>query len=131
MHAIQQPEAARNEARRYYRVRIPVPFSCSLSSVETRWWFQKQVSDVGVVYDLSLYGVCVSTDAAIKPGDKVSLTLRLTKGTPPAEVAVATVCWTNHQFHGLAFRTLSQSSLRQLAEYMNGSDIAKESKYYG
>jgi hypothetical protein len=78
------------------------------------------------VYDLSLHGVCVSTDAAINPGDQVSLTLRLTKGTPPTEVAVATVCWTNHQFYGLAFRTLSESSLRQLAEYMNASGIAKE-----
>lgn len=126
MQAIQQPEVARNKARRYHRVRPPVPFSCSLSSVETRWWFQKPVIDVGMVYDLSLYGVCMSTDAAIKPGDKISLTLRLTKGTAPVEVAVATVCWANHQFYGLAFRTLSQSSLRQLAEYMNGSDIAKE-----
>ena len=126
MQAIQQPEAVRNKARRYLRVRTPVPFSCSLSSVEPRWWFQKPVIDVGVVYDLSLYGVCVSTDAAIKPGDKVSLTLRPTKGAAPVEVAVATVCWANHQFYGLAFRTLSQSSLRQLAEYMNGSDIAKE-----
>lgn len=126
MQTIQQPAVAQNKARRYPRVRIPIPFSCSLSSLRTRWWFGRPVSDVGVVYDLSLHGVCVSTDAPIKPGDKVSLALRLTKGTPPAEVAMATVCWTNHQFHGLAFGTLSQSSLRQLTEYMNASSIAKE-----
>ena len=79
MQTIQQPEVAQNKARRYPRVRIPMPFSCSLSLLRTRWWFGRPVSDVGVVYDLSLHGVCVSTDAAIKPGDKVSLALRLTK----------------------------------------------------
>ena len=126
MQTIQQPEVARNKIRRYPRVHISTPFSCSLSLLGTRWWFRKPVSDVGMVYDLSLHGVCVSTDADIKPGDQVSLALRLTKGTPPAEVAVATVCWTNHQFHGLAFSTLSQTSLRQLTEYMNASSVAKE-----
>ena len=126
MQMIHQLEVAGNKTRQYPRVRIPIPFGCSLSSLGTGWWFWKPVSDVGVVYDLSLHGVCVSTEAAIKPGDKVSLTLRLTKGTPPAEVAVATVCWTNHHFHGLVFKTLSQSSLRQLTEYMNASGIAKE-----
>lgn len=126
MQTIQQSEVVRDKARRYPRVRIAIPFCCSLSLLGHRWWFRKPIRDVGVVYDLSLHGVRVSTDAPLKPGDHVSLTLRLTKGTPPAEVAVATVCWTNHQFHGLAFRMLSQSSLRQLAEYMHASDIVKE-----
>jgi len=125
MQTIQPPEAVRHKVRRYSRVRIPIPFSCSLSSLTSRWWFQKPIHDVGLVYDLSLHGVCVSTDAVIKPGDQVSLKLRLAKGTPPAEVAVATVCWTNYQFHGLAFGALSQSSLRQLVEYMNVSDMEK------
>lgn len=118
MQAIQRPEVVGNKARRYPRVRVSMPFSCSLSSLGTRWWFRKPVRGVGVVHDLSLQGVCVSTDANIKPGDQVSLALRLTKSSPPAEVMVATVCWTNHQFHGLAFSTLSQTSLRQLTEYM-------------
>jgi hypothetical protein len=126
MQTIHQPDLTHDKSRRYPRVRIPMPFGCSLSCLTTRWWFWRPVSDVGVVYDLSLHGVCVSTEAAIKPGDKVSLELRLTKGTPPVEVAVATVCWTNHQFHGLAFSTLSQSSLRQLTEYMNVSGMEKE-----
>jgi hypothetical protein len=126
MQTIQQLEVVRNKPRRYPRVRIPMPFSCSLSSLTTRWWFRKPVRDVGLVYDLSLHGVCVSTDAAIKPGDQVSITLRLTKGTPPTEVAVAIVCWTNRPFYGFAFRTLSESSLRQLTEYMNASGITKE-----
>ncbi len=126
MQTIHPPDLTHDKVRRYPRLRIPTPFCCSLSSLTTRWWCRKPVSDVGVVYDLSLHGACVSTEAAIKPGDKVSLALRLTKGTPPAEVAVATVCWANHQFHGLAFSTVSQLSLRQLTEYLNASGIAKE-----
>lgn len=126
MQTIQLPDVTRNTVRRYSRVRVFTPFSCSLFSLRTRGWFRKPIRDVGLVYDLSLHGVCVSTEAPIKPGEQVSLTLRLTKSTPPAEVAVAIVCWTNHQFHGLAFRTISESSLRQLTEYMNATEREDE-----
>lgn len=119
MPTIQQPDATRRKPRRCPRVRISTPFSCSLASLGTRWWFQKPVRDVGLVYDLSPHGLCVSTEAPIKPGEQVSLSLRFTKGTPPAEIAVATVCWTNHQFCGLAFRRISESSVRELTEYVN------------
>jgi hypothetical protein len=123
MQTIQHPGATGSTPRRYHRVRVSTPFSCSLSSRGTRWWFRKPVSDIGLVYDLSQHGVCVSTDASIKPGEQVSLTLRLAKGTPPAEVAVATVCWTNHPFYGLAFGRISESSMRQLTEYMNATGM--------
>jgi hypothetical protein len=126
MQTIQQPDVTRHKARQCPRVRISTPFSCSLSLLGTRWWFRKPVNDVGLVYDLSPHGVCVSTEASIKPGEQVLLTLRMTKGTPPAEVAVATVCWTNYQFYGLAFRRISESSLKQLTEYMNTAGMAKE-----
>ena len=126
MLAIQQTNVTRNKARQYPRVRIPTPYGCSLSSLGTRWWFRKPVSDVGLVYDLSQHGVCVSTEAPIKPGEQVSLMLRLSKGAPPAEVTVATVCWTNHHFHGLAFRRISESSFRQLTEYMHATGMEKE-----
>lgn len=126
MQTIRQPNSERNRARRYPRVRIPRPFGCSLSSVGARRWFREPVRDVGLVYDLSLHGVCVRTEAPVKVGEQVSLALRLAKGTPPAEVAVATVCWTNHLFLGLAFRKISQSSCMQLTEYMNAEGMAKE-----
>ena len=60
----------------------------------------------------------MSTEASIKPGDQVSLTLRLPKQVAPAEIAVATVRWTKDQIYGLAFRKLSQSSLSRLNKYM-------------
>jgi hypothetical protein len=127
MRMIQHPEAARHTPRQYPRVRLPKPCGCTLSTLTPRgWWFRKPVNDIGLVYDLSQHGLCLSTDAAINPGDRITLMLRLAKGTPPTQVAVATVCWKNHQFHGLVFRTLSQSSLGQLIDYMNVSGIGGE-----
>lgn len=126
MPTIQQRDVTRRKPRRCPRVRISSPFSCSLSSLSTRWWFRKPVKDVGLVYDLSPHGLCVSTEAEIKPGEEVSLSLRLTKGTPPAEIAVATVCWTNHHFYGLVFRRMSESSVRQVMEYVNATGMEEE-----
>lgn len=117
--------AALNRFRRYPRVRIPTPFTCSLARLESKRWFRKPSEDVGVVYDLSLRGVRVSTEAPIKPGDQVSLKLRLPKQAAPAEIAVATVCWTKDQIYGLAFRKLSQSSLSRLNKYMLIMTMAK------
>ena len=121
MQTIQPAGVTRSTPRQYPRVRILTPFSCSLSSVSTGWWFRKSVHDVGLVHDLSTRGVCLSTDAPIEPGDQVSLTLRLTKSASPAEVAVATVCWRYQQFYGLVFTRVSESVSRQLAEYMNAT----------
>lgn len=78
-----------------------------------------------MVYDVSLRGMRVSTEAPIKPGDQVSLTLRLPKQAAPAEIAVATVRWTKDQIYGLAFRKLSQSSLSRLNKYMAISTMLK------
>lgn len=121
MQTIQPAGVTRSTPRQYPRVRILTPFTCSLSSISTGWWFRKSVHDVGLVHDLSTGGLCLSTDAPIEPGDKVSLTLRLTKSAPPVEVAMAIVCWRYQQFHGLAFARVSESVSRQLAEYMNAT----------
>ena len=115
-----------NRFRRYPRVRIPTPFTCSLARLESKGWFRKPSEDLGVVYDLSLRGVRVSTEAPIKPGDQVSLTLRLPKQAAPAEIAVATVRWTKDQIYGLAFRKMSQSSLSRLNKYMAIMTMVKD-----
>ena len=114
-----------NRFRRYPRVRVPTPFTCSLARLESKGWFRKPSEDVGVVYDVSLRGMRVSTEAPIKPGDQVSLTLRLPKQVAPAEIAVATVRWTKDQIYGLAFRRLSQSSLSRLNKYIAISAMVK------
>jgi len=122
-----------NQFRRYPRVRAVIPFSCSLSSLESksRRWFPKHDEGVGVVYDLSLRGIRVSTEAHIKPGDLVTVTLQLPKQIVPATVAVATVRWAKDRIYGLAFRKLSQSSLNRLSKYMTVMTLGKERRGYG
>lgn len=107
-----------NAFRRHPRVRIPTPFACELAWRDEQRWFGKSVHGAGVVYDLSLRGMRVSTEAPIKPGDHVSVLIRLPRQVAPAEITVATVQWTKEQTYGLAFQRLSHSSHGRLRRYM-------------
>jgi hypothetical protein len=71
-----------------------------------------------VVYDLSLRGVRVSTEASIKLGEEVALSLRLPRQIASAEISVATVQWTKDSFYGLAFRKLSPGTQSRLRKYL-------------
>jgi c-di-GMP-binding flagellar brake protein YcgR len=73
---------------------------------------------LGVVYDLSIRGARVSTEAEIRPGDVVTLSLRLPKQIKSADIAVATVQWTKNQFFGLAFMELSPAAQNRLKKYV-------------
>lgn len=81
-------------------------------------WLRVPDEGVGVVYDLSLQGVRVSTEAEMKPGDVVGLTLRLPKQITPVRITAATVQWTKDQVYGLAFSKISPGSVNQLNKYM-------------
>lgn len=118
MRSAHERESVLNRYRRYPRVRAPMPFPCSLAKIEEKGWFRKPAEAVGVVYDLSLRGVRVTTEAAVRPGDRVSLSLRLPKQAVPAEIAVATVRWTKDCVCGLAFQRLSQAAHGRLRKYM-------------
>jgi hypothetical protein len=74
--------------------------------------------DLGVVYDLSIRGARVSTEAEIRPGDEVTLSLRLPKQIKPADITVATVRWMKDQFFGLAFTELSPVAQNRLKKYV-------------
>jgi hypothetical protein len=110
--------SALNYFREYPRLRIPTPFVCALSRGVSRRWFARPSIDLGVVYDLSLRGMRVSTEAMIKPGDEVALVLRLPKQITSAEIPVATVQWTRDSFVGLAFRKLSPGTQGRLQKYL-------------
>lgn len=107
-----------NTFRRHPRVRIPTPFACELAWRDDARWFGKSAYGAGVVYDLSLRGMRVSTEAPIKPGDHVSVLIRLPRQVAPAEISVATVQWTKDQTYGLAFQRLSPASQGRLRKYM-------------
>lgn len=107
-----------NRFRQHPRVRISAPFVCTLSHCQARRWLRKPGIDLGVVYDLSMGGARVSTEAEIRPGDEVTLSLRLPKQIKPADIAVATVQWTKDQFFGLAFTELSPAAQNRLKKYV-------------
>ena len=107
-----------NRFRQHPRVRISAPFVCALSHCQTRRWLRRPGIDLGVVYDLSIRGARVSTEAEIRPGDEVTLSLRLPKQIKPAEIAVATVQWAKDQFFGLAFTELSPTAQNRLNKYV-------------
>lgn len=115
-----------NKFRRHPRVRIPTPFACELAWRDEQRWFGRSTRGAGVVYDLSLRGMRVSTEAPIKPGDHVSLLVRLPRQVTPAEIAVATVRWTRDQTYGLAFQRLSPASHGRLRRYM--TVLSKEAR---
>jgi len=107
-----------NRFRRHPRVRIAAPFVCALSRCHSRRWLRRLGIDLGVVYDLSVRGARVSTEAKIRPGDEVTVSLRLPKQIKPADIAVATVQWTKDQFFGLAFTELSPAAQNRLEKYV-------------
>ena len=107
-----------NRFRQHPRVRISAPFVCALSHCQSRRWLRSPGIDLGVVYDLSIRGARVSTEAEIRPGDEVTLSLRLPKQFKPADIAVATVRWAKDQFFGLAFTELSPAAQNRLKKYV-------------
>jgi hypothetical protein len=107
-----------NRFRQHPRVRISAPFICALSQYRSRRWLRRPGIDLGVVYDLSVRGARVSTQAQIRPGDEVTLSLRLPKQIKPANITVATVKWAKDQFFGLAFTELSPAARHRLEKYV-------------
>ena len=107
-----------NRFRQHPRVRISAPFVCALSHSQSRRWLRSPGIDLGVVYDLSIRGARVSTEAEIRPGDEVTLRLRLPNQIKPAEIAVATVQWAKDQFFGLAFTELSPIAQNRVNKYV-------------
>ncbi len=107
-----------NKFRQHPRVRISAPFACALSHCQSRRWLRRPGIDLGVVYDLSMRGARVSTEAEIRPGDEVMLRLRLPKQIKPADIAVAKVRWAKDQFFGLAFTEVSPAAQNRLKKYV-------------
>ncbi len=119
---ILEPESQRsqvaNRFRRHPRIRIAAPFVCALTPIRSRRWLRRAPIDLGVVYDLSVRGARVSTEASIKPGDEVTLSFQLPKQISSADISVATVQWTKDQFFGLAFKRLSPSTHSRLKKFV-------------
>ena len=108
----------RIELREHVRLRIPVPFACSISRKGVSRWFAKDPLGLGVVHDVSIKGARVSSEASIKQGDQVKVTLQLPQQLGPLDVDRATVRWAKDQTYGLEFMHLTFTGALQLKRFI-------------
>lgn len=122
MKAAMMPKEVFLDIREHTRTRIPVPFSCALAEKARPRWFAKKLSGIGVVYDVSLKGARVSSEAPVNPGDQVTVLLRLPQQMAPLAVERATVRWAKDNTFGLEFMHLTSTAATRLKRFLSSQD---------
>ena len=122
MKAATMPDELFLDIREHTRMRIPVPFSCALSGKARPRWFAKKRAGIGVVYDVSLKGARVTSEAPMNPGDQVTVLLRLPKQVAPLAVERATVRWAKDNTFGLEFMHLTSTAATRLKRFLSLQD---------
>ncbi len=113
-----QPDRSPAELRLHPRVRLRAPFACSFSRRGLRWWLARQESGLGAVFNVSMTGVKILGEAELKPGDRVSMSLRLPKQTSPMHVEEGMVRWVQDQMVGVEFTRMSPAEEWRLWKFM-------------
>lgn len=106
------------ELRYHPRVRLRAPFACSFAHRGIRRWFGRDDPGLGIVFNLSMTGVKVLGETDLKPGDRLSMNLRLPKQTSPMSVEEGTVRWVQDHMFGLEFTRLSPAEEWRLWKFM-------------
>ncbi|MEK7336670.1 MAG: PilZ domain-containing protein [Nitrospirota bacterium] len=119
MKSATMPDELFLDIREHTRTRIPVPFSCALAEKARPRWFAKKRAGLGVVYDVSLKGARVTSEASMNPGDQVTVLLRLPKQVAPLAVERATVRWAKDQTFGLEFMHLTSTAAIRLQRFLS------------
>jgi len=119
MKSATMPNEVFLDIREHTRMRVPVPFSCALAEKARPRWFAKKLSGIGVVYDVSLKGVRVTSEAPMNPGDQVTMLLRLPKQVAPLAVERATVRWAKDNTFGLEFMHLTSTAAIRLQRFLS------------
>lgn len=122
MKATAMPNELFLDIREHTRMRVPVPFSCALAEKARPRWFAKKRAGLGVVYDVSLKGARVTSEAPMNPGDQVTVLLRLPKQVAPLAVERATVRWAKDQTFGLEFMHLTSTAATRLKRFLSMQD---------
>ena len=105
----------REHASSVFRSRFPARFPEKASHAGSA----RTALVLGVVYDVSMKGARVSSEASIKPGDQVMVTLQLPKQLAPVAVERATVRWAKEQTFGLEFMHLTFTGALQLKRFIS------------
>lgn len=119
MKAATMPDELFLDVREHARMRVPVPFSCALAEKARPSWFAKKRAGLGVVYDVSLKGARVTSEAPMNPGDQVTVLLRLPKQVAALAVERATVRWAKDQTFGLEFMHLTSTAAIRLQRFLS------------
>ena len=122
MKSATMPDELFLDIREHTRMRVPVPFSCALAEKARPRWFAKKRAGLGVVYDVSLKGARVTSEAPMNPGDQVTVLLRLPKQVAPLAVERATVRWAKDQTFGLEFMHLTSTAATRLKRFLSMDD---------
>lgn len=122
MKPVTMPAELFLDIREHARMRVPVPFSCALAEKAKPRWFAKKREGIGVVYDVSLKGARVSSEASVNPGDQVTVLLRLPQQIAPLAVERATVRWTKDNTFGLEFVHLTSTAATRLQRFLSSQD---------
>ena len=73
---------------------------------------------IGVVFDVSMKGAKVMSEAGIQRGDRLSVSLSLPNQVSPMTVEEATVRWEKDQVYGLEFVDLSPVAEMRLRKFI-------------
>jgi len=119
MKTVMMPDEVFLDIREHTRMRVPVPFSCALAEKARPRWFAKKRAGLGVVYDVSIKGARVTSEAPMTPGDQVTVLLRLPKQMSPLAVERATVRWAKNQTFGLEFMHLTSTAATRLKRFLS------------
>src|SRR5262245_52819882 len=123
MLQLHRQSESNTELRRYPRLRVPAPFACAFSRLGLQRWTSADRSGLGVVLDVSLGGAKVMSMTAMRPGDRLAVSLRLPDQVTAMQVD-ALVRWGNDQLFGLEFVSISQSAESRLKKFLTRRAIA-------
>ena len=106
------------DLRQHPRLRVPAPFVCSLSRLGLAKWLSRGGNGIGVVFDVSMKGAKVMSEAGIQRGDRLSIRLSLPNQASPMTVEEATVRWEKDQVYGVEFVDLSPVAEMRLRKFI-------------
>jgi hypothetical protein len=106
------------ELRQHPRLRVSAPFVCSLSRLGLAKWLGRGREGIGVVFDVSMKGAKVMSEAGIRRGDRLSVRLSLPNQASPMTVEEATVRWGKDQVYGIEFLGLSPVAEMRLRKFI-------------
>ncbi len=106
------------DLRQHPRLRVSAPFVCSLARLGLAKWLGRGSNGIGVVFDVSMKGAKVMSEAGIQRGDRLSVSLSLPNQASPMTVEEATVRWEKDQVYGLEFADLSPVAEMRLRKFI-------------